>query len=145
MRRDYFEVELSGVGEPSTDRPTIVITYDGPEGMLADRLIAEDGTLDADELDVTYRLTAGSDGETTGVLSIANRLTGDFVLETNAEPDAIESLVGAANDGDGTSYQIRITDSEGKSTVYDKEILLVYDDGGNLRRGESLIPGGVEI
>ena len=144
MRRDHFEVELSGVDE-SSNQPVISITYDGPDGMLTDRLAAEDGTLDAADLDVTYRLTAGGDSGPTGVLSITDRLTGDFVLETNAEPDAIESLVEAASDGDEASYRLRLTDSEGKSTVYDKELLLVYDDGGSLRRGESLIPAGVEL
>lgn len=143
MRRDYFEVECSGIDEPSSDPPVIAITYEGPDGLLADRLTATSGTLDADELDVTYRLT--NDGGETGVLSIANRLTGDFVLETNADPSTIGSLVGSVGDGDDTSYRIRITDSDGKSTIYEKEILLVYDGDGSLRRGESLIPGGVEL
>jgi len=143
MRRDYFEVECSGVDE-SNDRPVIAITYDGPTGLLTERLSAADGTLDASELDVAYRQTAEGD-ETAGVLSIANRITGDFVLETNVESATIESLVGAAGDGDGTSYQIRLTDGDGKSTIYDKEILLVYDESGSLCRGESLIPGGVEL
>jgi len=144
MRRDHFEVELSGVDE-SSNQPVISITYDGPDGMLADRLAAEDGTLDASELDVTYRLTASGDSGPTGVLSVTDRLTGDFVLETNVEPDAIESLVRAASDDDEASYRIRLTDGDGKSTVYGKELLLVYDDEGSLRRGESLIPRGVEL
>lgn len=144
MRRDYFEVECNGVDEPS-NRPVISIRYDGPEGMLTDRLTTDDGTLDASDLDVTYRLTAGGDTGPTGVLSITDRLTGDFVLETNVEPDAIESLVGAASDADEPSYRLRLTDSAGKSTVYDKELLLVYDEDGSLRRADSLIPGGVEL
>lgn len=145
MRRDHFEVEFNGVDEPSNDRPVIEICYDGPEGQLADRLTTEEGTLDASELDVTYRLTEGEGDEMTGVLSIANRITGDFVLETNVDPEPIDSLVSAAGDDDDTSYRIRLTDSDGKSTIYDKEILLVYDEHGSLRRSESLIPGGVEL
>jgi len=143
MRRDYFEVECSGVDEPSDDRPVIAITYDGPDGMLTDRLTTDEGSLDASELDVAYRLTGGDSGPT-GVLSITDRLTGDFVLETNVEPAVIEALVDAAGD-DEPSYRIRLTDSDSTSTIYDKEILLVYDEGGDLRRSESLIPGGVEI
>lgn len=145
MRRDYFEVKFNGVDEPSNDRPVIEISYDGPDGELADRLKTDDGSLDTSELDVTYRLTADADGEATGVLSIANRITGDFVLETNADPGSIDSLVSIASDGDDTDYRIRLTDSDGKSTVYDKELLLVYDQSGSLCRSESLIPGSVEL
>ncbi|PSP93907.1 hypothetical protein BRC91_07500 [Halobacteriales archaeon QS_4_62_28] len=146
MRRDYFEVESNAVEEGTDERPAIVIEYDGPDGMLADRLTADDGTLDASELDVTYRTTpaGGSDGQS-GVLSITNRITGDFVLEANVDPESIESVVSAATETDDTSYRIRITDSEGKSTIYGKELLLVYDESGSLRRSESLIPGGVEL
>lgn len=145
MRRDYFEVDCSGVEEPSNERPVIEITYDGPDGQLANRLSTGDGTLDASELDVTYRLTDGDNGGTTGVLSIANRITGDFVLETNVSPARVDALVGAVGDTEDTSYRIRLTDSDGKSTIYEKEILLVYDEGGSLCRSESLIPGGVEL
>jgi len=52
---------------------------------------------------------------------------------------------GAASEHDDTSYRIRLTDGDGKSTIYDKEILLVYDESGSLRRSASLIPGGVEL
>jgi len=146
MRRDYFEVEFRAVEEGADERPAIVIEYDGPDGMLADRLTADEGTLDASEIDITYRTTpTGGEGGQSGVLSITNRITGDFVLEANVDSGAIESLVAAATETDDTSYRIRITDSEGKSTVYEKELLLVYDESGSLRRSESLIPGGVEL
>jgi len=38
-----------------------------------------------------------------------------------------------------------LTDSDGKSLVYEKEILLVYDEEGSLLRQRSLIPGSVEL
>ena len=145
MRRDYFDIDVSGTEEPSADGPVLAIDYDGPDGLLADRLTSDDGTLDAGELDVTYRTKAPDGGDGTGVLSIGNRLTGEDVLEVNVEPAVIESVVRAAGDGEDTRYRLRLTDAEGKSTVYDKEILLVYDESGSLSRGRSLIPGGVEL
>jgi hypothetical protein len=145
MRRDYFDIDVSGIEDPSAGGPVVAITYDGPDGLLSDRLSNDDGTLDAGELDVTYRTKTDDGDDGTGVLSIGNRLTGEYVLEVNVRPDVIQSLVGAASDGEDTTYRLRLTDGDGKSTVYDKEILLVYDETGSLSRGRSLIPGGVEL
>lgn len=146
MRRDYFDVEFREVDGESSEKPVIAITYEGPSGLLENRLVTDEGTLDASEIDVTYRLTRSDDEtEETGVLSVTNRITGDFVLEANVEPSSIQSVVDTAKASDDTTYRIRLTESEGKSTVYDKEMLLVYAQNGSLRRGESLIPGGVEL
>lgn len=145
MRRDHFDVEFSAADEPPHERPVIAITYDGPDGVLAERLSSGGGTLDADELDVTYRSKTADDEGRTGVLSIADRITGEFVLETNVAPETVEALVGDAADADDKEYRIRLTDSDGESTVYDKDLLLVYDADGSLRRSRSLIPGGVEL
>lgn len=146
MRRDYFEAEI---GDPDgTDSvPVVSIEFDGPAGELADRLVTDHGTLDAGEIDVTYRLRSGTD-ERTGVLSVTNRVTGDFVLEANVEPETVFQLVERATGRDGddeTRYRVRLTDGEGKSTIYDKRTLLVYDAAGNLLRQRSLIPGSVEL
>lgn len=147
MRRDYFDANVRNDDEQ--DVPTLVITFDGPAGLLADRLVTNDGTLDASEIDVTYRLKMTPDGEDAGgVLSIADRLTGEFLLEANVDPDGVKSLVRTAKRTDGddeTRYRVRLTDSDGKSTVYDKETFLVYDAEGSLLRQQSLIPGGVEL
>ncbi|ACV48825.1 MULTISPECIES: DUF5793 family protein [Halomicrobium] len=144
MRRDYFDIDVSGTEESSTDDPVIAIAFDGPDDLLSDRLTSDGGTLDAGELDVTYR-TRADGSEAAGVLSIANRHNGEYVLEANVAPSVIESVVAAASDDEGTRYRLRLTDGDGKSTVYTKEILLVYDESGSLSRGRSLIPGGVEL
>lgn len=144
MRRDYFEVDMRNVDENEREPPVVTVTFDGPDGLLADRLVTADGTLDADEIDVTFRRTETDD---VGVLSVSNRITGEFVLEANADVETVRALVDAARSrADGEPrYRVRVTDADGKSTVYDKETLLVYDREGSLRRGESLIPGGVEL
>ncbi len=144
MRRDYFEVDMRNVDENEREPPVVTVNFDGPDGLLADRLVTADGTLDADEIDVTFRRTETDD---VGVLSVSNRITGEFVLEANADVEAVRALVDAARSraDDEPRYRVRVTDADGKSTVYDKETLLVYDREGSLRRGESLIPGGVEL
>ncbi len=147
MRRDYFDADVRNVDDEAV-LPVVAISFDGPDGAFAERLETDDGTLDAGEIDVTYRRTdAPADDDPDGVLSMANRLTGEFVLEVNVDPATVDSLVGSArrSDGDGACYRVRLTDADGKSTVYDKETLLVYDSGGSLLRERSLIPGGVEL
>lgn len=149
MRRDKFDVDLRNAEGTEQETPVVAITFTGPDGRLTERLVTDDGPLDAGEIDVTYRLkTAVDDDDATGVLSVANRLTGEFILEVNVDPEALLELVGTARDAaddDETSYRLRLTDGEGKTHVYDKRTLLVYDDDGSLLRGDSLIPGGVEL
>lgn len=148
MRRDYFDANVH-TPDDEQDNPVITIDFDGPEGLLSERLVRGDGTLDASEIDVTYRLTTSVDAdEAAGVLSVANRLTGEFLLEANVEPEAIYSMVTAVKrttGDDDPRYRLRLVDSDGESSTYDKETLLVYDADGSLLRQKSLIPGGVEL
>ncbi len=136
MRRDYFTVDFRH--EPTEGIPTLSIDYDGPTGELRDRLAS---TGESDELDVAFRYQADAD---TGVLSLTDRMTGEFVFEVTAPVERVNGLVNAAEDGDG-EYEVRVTDGDGKSLVYEKQALLVYDADGNLLRQRSLIPGSVEL
>ena len=136
MRRDYFTVDFRH--EPTEGIPTLSIDYDGPTGELRDRLAS---TGESDELDVAFRYQADAD---TGVLSLTDRMTGEFVFEVTAPVERVNGLVNAAENGDG-EYEVRVTDGDGKSLVYEKQALLVYDADGNLLRQRSLIPGSVEL
>ncbi|MFC7250571.1 DUF5793 family protein [Halomicroarcula sp. GCM10025324] len=141
MRRDYFTVDVHS--EPADEgTPTISIEYTGPSGGLRERLAAESGTLDADDIDVTLRHQPSDED---GVLSLSNRLTGEYILEATVPTAAILKLVTAAEDRDDGQYEVRLTDADGKSLVYEKQTLLVYDHDGSLRRSQSLIPGGVQL
>jgi len=143
MRRDYFTIEIrQELGDDSV--PTVAITYEGPSGDLRDRLTqSAETTLESSELDIAFRHQP--EGET-GVFSLTDRMTGEFIFEVSASVEEIDALVEAAqrHDGDG-EYEVRLTDSDGKSLVYEKEILLVYDAEGELLRQRSLIPGSVEL
>ena len=115
-----------------------------PEGV---RLLAADAgrlPLPADAIDVTCRLRADDHG--TCVLGLTHRLTGEFLLEVNADADPILRLVDAAraSDDEDATYRVRIEADDARA-IYDKETLLVYDSDGNLLRGQSLIPSGVEL
>jgi len=153
MRRDYFDLTVTGVDNDvdSPEMPLVRINFHGPEGLLRDRLSGTDGNrLTASEIDVAFRLreplSTADDPE--GVVSVTNRITGDFILELNETATDVLPFIHAAHDSAGDEdahYRIEI-DIEGERLVeYDKDTFLVYDHEGNLLRNESLIPSGVEL
>ena len=140
MRRDHFTVET----DPASDPPAVAITFDGPAGTLAERL-ADDGVPPAEDVDVVLRLQGPvDDPDTTGALSLTRRLTGEYLLEVNAEATGLLEVVTAARDAQDT-YAVRIERPADEPVVYEKGTFLVYDEGGSLLRQHSLIPSGVEL
>ena len=153
MRRDYFDLTVTGVGGDADDpaTPLVRIDFHGPEGLLRDRLSGTDGDLlDASEVDVAFRLREplSTADDPKGVVGVTNRYTGDFVLELNETATDVLPFIHAARDSAGEEdahYRIEI-DIEGERLIaYDKDTFLVYDHEGNLLRNESLIPSGVEL
>ncbi|MFB6095999.1 MAG: DUF5793 family protein [Haloferacaceae archaeon] len=157
MRRDYFELDVEHVawvdegGEP--EKPTVHIDFRGPEEALRDRLTGPDGELLAAEgTDVAYRLQGPMEEPgAEGVVSVTNRVTGDFVLELNEDADDVLQFIRAAReygratgDPDGR-YRVVIGIGDDHVVTYEKSTFLVYDREGNLVRRESLIPSGVEL
>lgn len=142
MRRDYFTVDIRHDSDGGI--PAIRIAYDGPSGELRDRLTSTAATTpESGDIDVTFRRQRGTDE---GVLALTERMTGEFIFEVTAADADVERLVEAAQAGDRDGqYEVRVTDSDGKSLVYDKRTLLVYDHDGSLLRDRSLIPGSVEL
>ncbi|WP_246981997.1 DUF5793 family protein [Halorientalis marina] len=145
MRRDYFTLHLDDLATSAEDQPTVHVDFDGPADTLEERL-----TLASDDVDVTYRFRTpvGAD-DASGVLAVTDRLTGEFVLECNADAERIFDLVDAARefstaDADGC-YEVRITHGDESVFTTEKRMLLVYDDEGSLLRQHSLIPSGVEL
>ncbi|MFP8956116.1 DUF5793 family protein [Natrialbaceae archaeon A-CW3] len=157
MRREHFTIDVSQIdwveadGDP--EQPSVSIDFTGPATMLRERLTGADGdTLEAHETDVALRLqgSVGSD-ETMGVVSVTNRMTGEFVLELNERASDVLQFIRAARrygkpsaTGDGR-YQVTITLDGEPFVEYDKRTFLVYDDDGSLLRHHSLIPSGVEL
>jgi hypothetical protein len=157
MRRDYFELDVTnvdwyGTGE-SPRQPTVSIDFYGPPELLRERFTAPTGELlDADELDVALRLQGPiDDPETNGVVSVTDRLTGDYVLELNADADDVLHFIGAAReygrsiDIENGHYQVDVAIEAEHLVTFEKSTFLVYDADGELLRGQSLIPSGVEL
>ena len=157
MRRDYFTLDVHGVewvdtgGEP--EQPGVVIDFEGPESLLRRRITDTDGSLhDASTIDVSFRLqTDVDDDDAMGVVSVTNRITGDFVLELNVEAEHVITFIRAARKfgkhaGENTDrYEITIRIDREAVATYGKQTFLVYDRDGELLRQHSLIPSGVEL
>ncbi|QRV15964.1 DUF5793 family protein [Haloterrigena salifodinae] len=156
MRREHFTLNVSNIdwvetdGEPS--KPSVSIDFTGPETMLRERLTGPNGdVLEAAETDVALRLQEPLDTDTAGVVSVTNRVTGEFILELNEDADDVLQFIQAARgygedatEDDGR-YEVEITLDGDSFVTYDKRTFLVYDDEGNLLRQHSLIPSGVEL
>jgi len=157
MRRDHFELEAHNIdwvetGEQPAE-PKVVIDFNGPKETLTDRLTDATGTLlDASETDVAFRLQDPlDDPDAAGVVSVTDRVTGDFLLELNEEADDVLRFVRAAReygqstDDDGGRYSVVIRIDGETLATYSKSTFLVYDANGSLLRSKSLIPSGVEL
>lgn len=138
MRRDYFTLDVTIEEET---KPRITVNFDGPVESFEDRLTP----LDAGQIDIAYRLLDDSMavGES-GVLAVTDRVTGDFILECNADAGTIARLVDAAKGNDGC-YRFSVRSNERELLSGDRSIFLVYSTEGDLLRQHSLIPSGVEM
>lgn len=139
MKREQFSLNAVTTTTDGSQLPALEIDYDGSLGPLLDRLSGERDWGDADDIDVGFRLR----GDRSGVLSVADRLTGTFVCEVDAETDLIDDIVSAAEAGDDR-YRLEIAGREDTWAV-EKRTLLVYGVDGQLLRTRSLIPGSVEL
>jgi hypothetical protein len=157
MRRDYFELDVSNVdwvdGSDSPEKPNVVIEFAGDADELRERLTDNTGDLlGAEGTDAGFRLTDDvDDPDASGVVSVTNRITGDFVLELNVDAEDVLQFVRAArrygestDDGEGR-YRVEIRVDGDELVVYEKATFLVYSSDGDLLRGHSLIPSGVEL
>ena len=156
MRRDYFTLDVDNVdrvaGDEESDKPVVHIDFHGPEELLRGRLTGPDGDfLSAEQTDVAFRFRGSvDDPDATGVVGVTDRVTGDFVLELNEEAEDVLRFIRAAReygqtgDSDGR-YRVEISIDGEDLITYEKGTFLVYDDEGNLLRGKSLIPSGIEL
>ncbi|MDF9745148.1 DUF5793 family protein [Natrinema salsiterrestre] len=156
MRREHFTLDVTNIdwvetgGEPQ--KPAVSIDFTGPATLLRERLTGPDGNvLDASETDVALRLQGPLGNETTGVVSVTNRVTGEFILELNEDAEDVLQFIRAARgygedagEDDGR-YEVALTLDGDSFVTYDKGTFLVYDEEGSLLRQHSLIPSGVEL
>ncbi len=158
MRREHFTLDVSNVDWVETDseprKPQVSIEFTGPTTDLRERLTGPTGDLlEANETDASLRLQSplGRDNEAAGVVSVTNRVTGEFILELNEDASDVLTFIQAARGyGEQTAddegrYEVEISIDGDPFVSYDKRTFLVYDDEGSLLRQHSLIPSGVEL
>lgn len=147
MRRDYFTLEVSNVEDDGM--PTVDISFEGPPEQLRERLTdGDDEPLEPPDVDVAYRLRDPvDDPEAAGVVAIANRVTGAFILELDAQAEDVLAFISAARQSgdEGDRYRIRVAIEDDVLLDQEKDTLLVYEPDGELLRNRSLIPSGVEL
>ncbi|AFZ71971.1 DUF5793 family protein [Natronobacterium gregoryi] len=156
MRREHFTLDVSNVdwvdedGEP--EKPVVSIDFTGPVAALRERLTGpDDDVLEAGETDVALRLQEPLGTDAAGVVSVTNRVTGEFILELNEDASDVVRFIraargyGEAATDDEGRYEVEISLESEPFVAYDKQTFLVYDDKGSLLRQHSLIPSGVEL
>ncbi|WP_253736741.1 DUF5793 family protein [Halohasta salina] len=157
MRREQFDLDVRNIEWVDADadprQPLARISVTGTTEQLRSRLRDVDGDrLTADMVDVAFRLTESieEDPAAAGVVGVANRLTGDFIFETNEDADDVLQFINAAREyGRETNspesrYRIEIVVDD-ETVTFEKGTFLVYDNDGELLRSRSLIPSGVEL
>ena len=143
MKRDQFN---TSVRQKDGGPPIIDISYEGPANTLDEQLTRGDDQLTASDLDAAFRLRETADDTTSGVFGLTHRLTGAYLLEVNADAEAMAGLVSAAREADDdASYRVRIRPTDENPIDYEMSALLVYNSDGELLRKRSLIPSGVEL
>lgn len=157
MHREQFTPNVSNVDWLDEDAdprlPTFTVVFEGEAETLRQHVVGPGGEdLDSDETDVTARLhEQPEDPDAEAVVSVTNRVTGEYMLECNISVDELLSFLAAARRygerTDGSArYRVRVATPDGDRVfVHEKRTLLVYSDKGELLRGHSLIPSGVEI
>lgn len=157
MRRDYFTLDVRGLewleSDAAPEKPTVAIDFEGPASLLQDRITSFSAELlEESEIDVSFRYQTDVDEiDAHGVVSITDRITGDYVLELNADADDVVSFIRAAREygnqiaDDESRYSIEVSIDSDDIVTYNKRTFLIYDSDGNLLRNHSLIPSGVEL
>ena len=158
MKREHFTLDVENVDWIETDgepqKPSVSIDCAGQSTDLRERFTGPDGQLlSGAETDAALRLQGpiDADADTDGVVSMTDRLTGDFLIELNVEAGDVLRFITAARgygeaatDDDGR-YEVSISVDGEELVSYDKGTFLVYDEEGSLLRQHSLIPSGVEL
>jgi len=140
MKREQITLTIALPAATDLDEPTFTIEYDGSATTITDQSgLAAGASLREEDVDVAFRLI----DDETGVLSVADRHTGAFLVEVEANAELVKSAVDAAENNDDRYRVELVTDDE--TWRYEKKTFLVYDSDGQLLRNCSLIPGSVEL
>jgi hypothetical protein len=151
MQREQVRQSDGDAGATHSDRPTLVIQFDGSSDHLYEELTARlRENTSAEDIEVSFRFLGDGDDAETGVLALTDRVTGDYILECDGDPRTIQELIRAVREDteyidESAQYTVQIRSTTDRLTHFAKELLLVYDADGTLLRHRSLIPSDIEI
>lgn len=154
MHRSRFDLQLANIEWVATEarpkQPLLVFTFDGPRDrlnhVLGNRVRTD---VEAAAIDVSVRFTAPLASADRGVFGLADRVTGDYLLEAEAPADRIWRFLRALREYEARTdspvqYTVQIRARQGGSSRFEKRRCLVYDADGTLLRYSSLNPTGVK-
>lgn len=155
MRRDKLSVELVNAHCPERSEPRpprFVVRFDGPEAELASQFHNPGGSVyTPEQLDVSFREQPPSNGPpSTGVFSVSDRLTGEFLFEVNASTGLIGAFSDAVRRYAETidappQYEVALWAAGTERAVFTKDTFLVFQQDGTLLRHHSVIPTSIEL
>lgn len=155
MQRDTFRMDVGKTGwlaaGGQSEQPVLNLYFDGPRTRLKELLTSRlRDDISAEELDVSFRFLSPASEADTGVFSLSDRVTGDFILECEGAADSIRTFVQTVGEyanrsGRDAQYEVQIRADTNVVASFEKELLLVYNADGTLLRHASLIPSGVEM
>lgn len=154
MDREQLSITVQHTDEGDTDsskQPLLCITCHGPASDLNDALPTPDGEISGECIDVAVRLQPPVENEPErAVLSLSQRVTGQFILEAPLKTPRLWEFIDAANQYAAAvntehCFSLRVQTHDEHVAIHDKRTLLVYDSNGVLLRTQSLIPHSIEI
>jgi len=155
MERSQFTVctstSESSTNDSGPDQPTLCLEFDGTADRLHEHLSSRlRNDLSGDEVDVSFRAVATPDQTDSGVVTLSDRITGAYILESKTPTETVTEFVQdvrtyAGHSGQDPRYTVQIRAEEKTITAFEQELLLVYDSDGTLRRHASLIPNDTEV
>lgn len=137
--------------EQQVQEPCLHIQFNEPEPELIARFCNPEQTIYIpSDIDVFYRQQSTDPPVESGVLGVAERQTGDYILETTTSPSIIEKLVYAVRRYSEKTesekrYQCRVWAETHHVVTFESDTLLIYGTDGSVLRHQSLIPRNIEI
>ncbi len=155
MGGDRFHATVGKTGWVENDgepvQPVIRLHFDGDRQQLVQILFANlRRTATSEEIEVSFRLLPPFDGPQRGILSLSDQVTGAYLTEVPLEARAVESLskavrAYATQTEHDSAYQVEIRTPTSVVTVFETDLLAVYDPDGTLLRRQSLLPPGIGL
>ncbi len=136
-------------GEPK--QPVVRLHFSGDRRQLVQILFANlRRAATSEDIELSFRVLPPRDGPQRGILSFSDQVTGAYLTEVELEARAVEALskavrAYATQTEHDSAYQVEIRTPTSVVTVFETDLLAVYDTNGTLLRRQSLLPTGIGL